>query len=127
MARSVKEKARKITRENRIENAGARRVPILQLLLLAAEVGSVEAKRVKIGLNQSEREENQQTWEDSHSIQGEHYQPNETQSKLSPATSPHDPQHCYHKQLLSLVITLIDMVSEEGLPREPTTLFVHLY
>lgn len=76
-------------------------VPILQPLLSAAEVGSVGAKRVKIGLNQGKREEDQQTWEASYSIQGEPYQPCETLSKPSAATSPHDPQHRYHTQLLS--------------------------
>ena len=60
-ARRVKQKAGKITRENRTENAGARRVPILQPLLSEAEIGSVGAKRVKIILNQSQREEREQT------------------------------------------------------------------
>lgn len=100
MARRVKQKAGKITRENRTENAGARRVPILQALLSVAEICSVGTERFKIDLNQSEREENQQTWEASHSIQGERYHPCETQSKLSAATSPHDPQPWYHTQAL---------------------------
>jgi len=80
LAWRAKQKAGKITRENRTENAGARRVSTRQPLLSASEVGSKGAKRMKILT--TVREEDRQTWEASHSVQGEHYHPQETRSKL---------------------------------------------
>lgn len=84
LARRGKQKAGKITRENRTENTGARKVPILQPVLSVAEAGSEGAKRVKIGLKQ--KEEDQEGWEASQSIQGEHYHLYKIQTAA--ATSP---------------------------------------